>query len=265
MSIPSQPKEEPLRTVLPANEVAAPVPAIADGAACDLLAVLTSAQGAQCVEFGGGYTGPKQRFTPEDMRAASDLTNEINVLRVPAPPKVDLAAGEDDQLALLGAAFRAAHEKVLHSDYWRPPKGQTPKARAALLAAAQALATERISPTAWAYFSFLQWKAMNKKAAPTPQWVWNHQRIHEGADWCRDEVGTVNTARPLPVKATSELIKRLGVLRSQLGWGKPTAGVVSSVLPDQVRRVLLAQQEQQRADAQVDIERRIVSGEWVWG
>lgn len=243
----------------------APASAWADGVEVDLFSVLGGEGGPKCITLGGGYKGPQQRYTSEDMRAASQLANEIQVLRVPAPPKVEASHGEEERLALLKAAYRAVHEKVLRTDFWRPAKAQSAKERAALLEAAQALEAENISPTAWARFSFYQWASMTKKGAPSPRWVWSAVRIHEHAGWCHEAVGTLNTAQPVPLPAVRTLMERLDTLRKRLGWGRPTSEVVSAVLPDSERKVLLAQQARQREAAQQDVERRIRSGEWMWG
>ena len=50
--------------------------------------------------FGGSGNAPQQRFTPEDMRATTQLSAEIVHPRVPAPAKVDLDSSEEERLAL---------------------------------------------------------------------------------------------------------------------------------------------------------------------
>lgn len=276
---PSPPSEEsPVATTIQPSEQAAPaapdephtpappMAAVADGVVVDLFALTGGKVAAQSISFGGGYTGPTQRYTSEDMRVASELANQIQVFRVPAPPKMNLEASEDAQLCLLGAAYRAAFAKVFRWDFWTYRKAQPAKERAALLEGAQALAAEKITPTAWALFSMSQWKSMGKKEAPSVRWVWKAERIHKHARWCHESVGTLNGAKPVTGQTASRtLIRRLGELRRSLGWGKPTDAVVSSVLPALERRALLAQQAHQYDLAQAETDRRIRSGEWVWG
>lgn len=256
---------------------AAPAPAVAtapagdlevevDGVRCGFEALFTQGAGAKMIQLGGGGSRRRrQQYTPEDMRAATELSNQIDVLRVPAPPKISEDLAPEKRLALLKAAYRAAHEKVMRAEYWRPSKAQTERERELLLEAAQALLAENISPTAWARFSYYQWQEMGKKTAPSPKWVWSAKRIHEHAGWCHEATGTLNTAHPIPLPAVTTLMRRLQQIRQQLGYGRPTADVVSGVLPDAERRKLLQQQADQRVAGHRDIEQRIRNGEWVWG
>lgn len=271
MPSPLQLKAQP-DAILPALTEAPTAPATAgsgfglmvDGKPCDLLDALR-AEGAQSFELGGSYKGPKQRYTPDDLRAATDLSSVIEVLRVPPPPKLQPEHTETHQLHLLRAAYRAVHEKVMGTDYWRPAKQQAAKERDAFLAACEALRCENISPTSWARFAFHQWHRMGQKSAPTPKWVWTAARIHEHANWCHQATGTINTQTVVPLAASKELIERLATLRQRLGWGRPTDAVVSEVLPAPERQRLLIQQQEQVEAGRRDVERRINNGEWVWG
>jgi len=236
-----------------------------DGREVESLEALFSASEGATLGFGGSGQVPQQRFTPDEMRATTQLGAEIVHPRVPAPPKVNLASDEEAQLALLKAAYRAAHSKVLRRDFWRPARAQTAKEREVLLGGAQALAAEDISPAAWARFSFWQWLSMGKKTAPSAKWTWSAQRVHEHAGWCREAVGSLSSASAPLLPAGRELLKRLGALQQQFGWGRPTADVLSSILPDMERRVLVAKQAQQHEAWQQDIQKRIRMGEWVWG
>lgn len=238
------------------------------GQDCAWLAEVVT-EGPLGLTLGGTGTAlpPPQRYTSEDMRAATALSNEIEVARIPAPPRLREAHSEDERLALLRAAYSAAHERVLRKSYWKPKgKQMTPKERQAYLEACSALMAENISPTSWARFSFWAWAKMGKKEAPSSRWVWSAQRIHEHADWCHESTGEQITNSPIPgCPSTKELIHRLGKLRAALGYGRPTEVVLSEVLPPAERRRLMEQAAQEREAAKRDIEQRIRQGEWVWG
>lgn len=267
---PLQPKAQPAQASAPTEEPAAPAPAgdgmvfVVDGKPCGLLEAL-SIEGATCIEFGGGNKGPRQKLTPEDFRAASVLSDQIEVLRVPAPPKIYAEDTETHWLHLLRCAFHAVHEKDMGSRYWRPKRELTLRERDALLAACKALMAHDLSPVAWARFSFLQWHRIGKKSAPTPSWVWNAARIAKHAGWCRSEVGSVSNGNVFPLSASKTLLARLATLRQRLGWGRPTEVVVSEVLPDEERMQLLRQQAVQIRDGKKEISDRINNGEWMWG
>lgn len=221
-----------------------------------------------CREFTWSGTGtPRiQRYTPDDMRAATALSNQITELRVPAPPRIRAESSESERLALLTAAYKAAHEKVMRSEYWRPRgQKQSDKERQALLQAAEALRVEEINPTAWARFCFHRWHQLGKTGAPSQRWVWNSANVHELAGWCHSSTGSQHTNQPVPLPAVKELIYRLGKLREALGYGRPTDVVVSEVLPDRDRQRLMREQAQQVEQGKRDIEQRIRHGEWVWG
>jgi len=200
----------------PAGE--APILRVAGGLEDDGLEFLWDGEEHDEVELRGGASRP-QRFTPEDVLAATRVLDVIETLQVPAPPKIDPASSPDEQLRLLGLAYRAAHERVLRSDYYRPRgRQETPKEREALPAAATALAAENISPAAWAKFSFQQWGRI-KKGAPSVKWVWSCKRITEHARWCHDEIGSLARQKTVPVNSYTELMRRLEQLQSQLGKG----------------------------------------------
>lgn len=268
MPPPLQPQAQPAAPSLAQLEgPTAPNGAVAvvvDGKSCDLLDALM-AEGAQSFSLGGSRTGPAQRYTTEDLRAATELSNQIETLKAPAPPQLQPAHTETQRLHLLKAAFRAVHEKVMGTDYWRPRKELTAKEHQALMAACEALMVEGINPTAWARFSFHQWGRMGQKSAPTPKWVWTASRISEHAGWCHDATGSLNTGAVVPVPASRELMLRLSVLRQQLGWGRPTDVVVSEVLPKDERRALLIKQANQLEAGRRELEQQINNGEWVWG
>lgn len=266
-----QPQAQPVAPFLAQTEAPA-APAVAgggcgalvDGKPCDVMDALR-AKGARSIEIGGGYKGPRQKFTPEDLRATSSLSAQIEVLRVPAPPKVREEHSEKERLRLLRSAYMAVHEKQLRSRWWRPKREPSSKERAAMLAACEALRAKDLSPLAWAWFAFLQWGRMGKQEPPTPAWVWNAARIEKRAGWCHSEAGTLNSQIPFPLPAVTRLRERLAALRQALGWGRPTAVVVSEILPDEELRALLRQQAAQREAGQREIEQRINNGEWVWG
>ena len=241
---------------------------VADGIEVDSFEALWAlGDDVRSVSFGSG-SARSQRYTPDDMRAATELSNQIEVSRVPAPPKVKDGMSDEARLALLAAAYSAAHEKVMRQQFWRRGrKEMTAKERQAQLEAAGALMAEGINPTSWARFSFHVWcGTMKKKGAPSARWVWSAARIHEHADWCHEATGSQHTNQPVPgCPTTSELIHLLGKLRSALGWGRPTAVVVEEILPAATRRMLLRQAASEQAKARVDVENRITAGEWVWG
>lgn len=266
-----QPKAQPDAPALaPTEEPAAPatagsgLAALVDGKPCDIMDALTAA-GAKCITIGGGYKGPHQRYTSDDLRAASELSNQVAVVKVPPPPKVTADLDDASRLDLLRRAYCATHEKVMRHAYWRPAKRQSEKERGAFLAACAALLEKDISPTAWAKFSFYQWQRTGRKTAPTPTWVWSVKRIALHSGWARTAVGTLASASASPLPATKALIERLALLRSKLGWGRPTDEVVSEVLPAKEREALLALQARQVATWKQNIERSIRNGEWVWG
>lgn len=214
---------------------------------------------------GGGASRPQQRYTPADMGAASTLTNQIQTLRAPAPPRVKPEMGEGERLALLRAAYRAAHEKVYKQEYFRKGKsGPTEAERKQMLEATEALIAEGISPLSWAVFSFYQWRKLGKTTSPTQKWVWSHTRIHEHAGWCHEDTGSQNTGKPYYQPATRELMLRHNKIRQALGWGRPTDEVVSEILPDEERVRLLKEQEQQNRRGMELLEAAIRNGEWVW-
>ena len=254
-------KSESMNTPDTTNEVEV----LIDGVIHYGLDAIFAAGDAREIGLGGGGRGPRQRYTPEDLRAASQLSNMIEPLRVPAPPKLQAEQDEDSQLDAIKAAYRAVHEKVMRTTYWRPHKAQTLKERGSQLEAAQALIAKDISPLSWARFSFYQWHRMGKKTAPTPAWVWSAKRILEHAGWCHSATGSLITNQAVPVPATHTLMVRLDELRKRLGWGSPTAVVVSEVLPDAELKLLLAKQYAQRIEEQKKIQQRIRNGEWVWG
>ena len=199
------------------------------------------------------------------MGAASMLANQVEVLRVPAPAKVQPEMGEEERLRLLHAAFRAAHERAYKQDFYRRGGVKlTDKQRKQMLEACEALMAEVLSPLSWALFSLYQWRRMGKKTAPSLSWVWSPQRIHEHAGWCRDEVGSQNSSKPYYQPATSDLMQRLNTLRQQLGYGRPTDEVVSEVIPDALRDRLLREQDQQNKRGMALLEAAISNGEWVW-
>ncbi len=261
--VPSETRAAPAAPSMP--EESAPSLALVDGVECDLFDLLTSERDAREIGFGGGYKGPRQRYAPEDMRASTALSSEVVQLRLPAPPRVREEHSEGERLMLLKAAYRAAHEKTLRSEYWRPAKAQTARERELMLEAAGALLAEGINPTSWARFSFYQWQRMGKKTAPSPKWVWSAARIHEHANWCREAIGGLENMSTPALPAAHELMVRLHRLRGALGWGRPTEDVVSEILPVSERRQLLQQQAAQHEAWQRDIQQRIRNGEWVWG
>lgn len=268
---PLQPKAQPAQASAAPNEVpTAPAPAgaglaaIVDGKPCDLLEALQT-KGVQTIVLGGSYKGPRQRYTPEDLRAIASADAVVEVLRVPPPPKVREDHTEADRLFLLKTAYSATHEKVMCTAYWRPKRAQSAKEQAAFLAAAEALLAKDLSPLSWARFSFSQWLHTGKKVAPTPAWVWNAARIEKHSGWCRSATGTLISASPVPVPATRALMQRLDTLRQRLGWGRPTGVVVSEILPEEELQQLLRQQAVQRIEAKKDMDERIRNGEWVWG
>ena len=213
----------------------------------------------------GGASRRVQRYTSDDVRAASTLAAQVVQERTPAPPKVQSEDDEEARLALLRVAYRAAHAKAFRQDYWRPARTQSAAERKALVEAAEALRVESLRPHSWALFSFLAWQRMGKKTAPTAKWVWSAARIHEHAQWCHDATGSQDSGAPLKCPSVTQLLHKLGRLRERLGWGRPTSEVLSEVLSDTERRVLLAKAAMEREAARMDIERRIKSGEWVWG
>lgn len=71
--------------------------------------------------------------------------------------------------------------------------------------------------------------------------------------------------RTIQLPAVTELILRVGAMRERLGWGRPTAVVVQEMLPDAIKRDLLAQAAMQRAAMARTINDQIKAGEWVWG
>ena len=242
---------------------------VADGVELDGFEALFSlGDDVREVTLGGDGTAPSQRYTPDDVRAATELSNQIEVVRVPAPPRVRDEQGEEERLALLKAAYSAAHEKVMRREYFKPKgKQMTAKERQSYLEAAGALMAEGISPTSWARFSFHAWcGTMKKTTAPSSRWVWSAARIHEHAGWCHEATGSQHTNQPVPnCPSTKELIQLLGKLRSRLGWGRPTDVVVEEVVPAALRAQLLKRAAQEHEKARVDINNRIKSGEWVWG
>ena len=237
----------------------------ADGQALDLDSLFSLPEGTQSITIGGTGKPRRQQLTPEDMQASVALNGQLFQFKVPAPPSIKPSQTADERLHLLKLAFRAAHQRVLRQDYWRPPKAMTAKEREAQLHGAQALETENISPTAWALFSLEQWVHLGKRTAPSARWVWSAQRIHEHARWCRDEVGSMASWRTIQLPAVTELILRVGAMRERLGWGRPTAVVVQEMLPDAIKRDLLAQAAMQRAAMARTINDQIKAGEWVWG
>ena len=281
---PHQPKAQASASVLgvhqPAIAPAAP-PAVddsavlatilVDGKAMDSWTAIFAAGDAREISLvGGAKDRVRQRFTVSDFRATTELGSQIQHPKLPAPTKLTPAMTDDARIALLQTAYRAAYERVEGSQPFGSAKALTPKARAALLGASHALAAENISPTAWAKFSFWMWHRSDNARArrerpPSGRWVWDHMRIHELSGWCKEAVGSLaNISTPL-LPASKELLSRLARLQRELGWGRPTAVVVDEVLPDRERRVLLAKQAAQLDQWQEDIQRRIRSGEWVWG
>lgn len=251
----------------PAVAGEAPVLRLADGLEDDGLDFLWDGKDHQSMELRGGASRP-QRFTVEDLQAATRVLEVIETTQVPAPPKVDPNASPEEQLRLLGLAYRAAHERMTGQDYFRPRKAMTDKEREGLLRAAMALAAEGISPAVWAKFSFQQWARMKKAGggkAPAPRWVWSCRRITEHARWCIDEVGTLARQKTVPVRSNTELMRRLGRMQSLLGYGRPTEDVVAEVLPESERVELAEKARQERAAAIERLNQQIAQGEWVWG
>ena len=208
---------------------------------------------------------PRQQYTAEDFRAATELANAIPVLRVPDPPAIAPKHGEAQRLTMLDAAYRAAHERCLRQDYYRAKRTRSAKDQADALQAAEALAEAKINPTAWARFSFHQWcEVMGKKSAPSTRWVWSVKRVKEHASWCHEATGSQATQAPVQLPSVKELIRKLGALRAALGYGRPTAEVVAEILPLGRRKVLLAKAADEIETARADMDRRIAAGEWVW-
>lgn len=236
-----------------------------DGHEVDSLSDLLGAKGARELGFGGGGNAARQRFTPADMRATSTLLAQIVHPKLPSPPRLAVGMADPERLAMLKAAYRAAHSRTMRADYWqRAGKPQGAAERTAWLEAAMALRETEISPTAWARFCFFQWANMEKKGAPQTKWVWSAARIREHAAWCKDAIGTPNGSVPV-LPAGRELLEAFGQLQQQLGWGRPTEVVVSEILPEKKRQRLVALQTQQHEAWQRDIDKRIRGGEWVWG
>lgn len=231
----------------------------------DLFALLKSGGDAREISLGGeGRFRPQQRYTADDLRTASALSAQIEVLPVPAPPKVEEGTSDNDRLQLLNAALHAAHSQVLRKDFWRRGKA-TAKEQQLLLEAAEALRAEGIRPHVWAKFSLLQWAKMKRDSSPTPRWVWSAQRIHEHADWCRTEIGGLQQVATMHLPAGKVLVQRLAKLRAALGYGRPAHEVLAEILPNQERRVLLAQQASQKEAHAKKLLEAIRNGEWVWG
>lgn len=272
---PSQPKAP--RAPVPALTAAAPAapadpadPPILRAVADDLEVssiedLLALPETTACITLCGTGTPRQQRYTPEDMKAATALSGHIDMLRVPAPPSIRPESSPEERLSLLKAAFMAAHSKVLGTDFWRPAKAMSDKERALLLEGAAALESEGLTPTAWASFSFHAWMRMGKKTAPSTRWVWSPARIHEHAGWCHESVGGMAAQAHVLLPSMRELMHRLGRLRSALGYGRPTDVVLHEVLPDTERKVLLAKAARERETELKNLERRIAGGEWVWG
>lgn len=249
-----------------ATTASPPVLAEVDGRdGVDLFALLKSGDDAREIWFGGqGRSRQQQRYTADDLRTASDLSAQIEVLPVPAPPKVEEGTSEGERLQLLNAALHAAHSQVLRKEFWRRGKA-TAKEQQLLLEAAEALRAEGIRPHAWAKFSMLQWAKMKRDSSPTPRWVWSAQRIHEHASWCRTEIGGMQQVATMHLPAGKVLSERLAKLRGALGYGRPSHEVVAEILPDRERRVLLAQQASQKEAQQTKLLEAIRNGEWLWG
>lgn len=269
MSKPVQPKAPTPRSASAFSHAARAAPAVIEPlrvAAGDLDAEWNALFGDEsATELSlGGAGAQRQRYTSEDLRAATELSSHIEYLRVPAPPKVSETHTDEERLTLLATAYRAAHEKVLRVEYWRPRKPQSAAERKALIEASHALTAECVSPHAWAMFSMYRWRQMGKEGSPSAKWVWSAVRIHEQASWCHEATGTQATNRAWPSPSMSEYIRRVGLIRSLLGHGRPTDEVVSQVLSETERRVLLARAAQEREAGRRDMERAIKAGGWVW-
>ena len=214
--------------------------------------------------MGGGAQRRRQHLSVEDLQAMTGLLREIKVARVPAPPKLSASMDEAQKLRLMQAAYKAAHEKVMGSEFYSR-KPLTAKEREAMAAAADVLIEHDISPTAWARFSFHAWlEKMRNDRAPAAAWLWNAERIVKHRGWCRDATGTQHSNLPLAGPAYRALIRAYGRLTQELGHGRSTADVVESVLPADKRKELLAALQNQNARAIKEVSERIQAGEWVW-
>lgn len=261
------PGETAPQAAQPATQPAAEVAVLAevDGQVVDLFDALRGS-GAREITFGGGGSSrPRQRYTPEDMRASTELLNAIPKCLTPAPPTLRAGQTEDQQLALLDTAFRAAHAKVLGKEWFRRKgKERTAKERQVMVEAVAALQAEKISPLMWARFSLHCWQRGGKTTTPTMAWLWSPQRIHEHAQWCHETTDNCQGHTQLRLPSITALINLWAQLRDALGYGEPTAQVVERIIPATKRRVLLAKAAAEIEKTQTDLERRIAAGEWVW-
>lgn len=188
--------------------------------------------------------------------------------RVPEPPQLPADLAPDDKAALVARAYRttiSARYGFRCMTLANVGDIEQRKEFKDLAASADLLVAHRIPPIAWVAWSVDVWRHFGKSnRPPSIRWVFNPQRIEKWHGWFHSEQQGYRGGQLVPVPALRELYFRFEKMRFAIIRGAEQAAAVAQHLPRHEYERLLAEARMQIAEIQLDLNRKVQAGHFLW-
>jgi len=193
--------------------------------------------------------------------------NVIASPRVPEPPRIDPELAPVDRAAALMRAFRT----TITARYKFPCMTlanrdlSVQKEYPDLVKSAALLVELGIPPIAWVAWSVDQWRQFAAGSKPpSVRWVFSPARIEKWHGWFNNEQSGYRGGGLITVPAARELYLRFEQMKFALIRGASQADAIAEHLPRAEYERLVALARVQSAEIQLNLNRRLQAGHWLW-
>lgn len=193
---------------------------------------------------------------------------DIEIARVPSPPRITEAMPDDDRARLMARAYRGAVQAKTRKPCWAF-KGSDPrrwKDYASLVECAEELLAEDISPAAWAAWSVDKWSEMKSRScAPPVRWCYSAARVQERAEWFRSEELGYSGGGLRPGRMHQRLAEKWNGMAQEMGDSdNDPSMVLERWFPGDLYERMYETAVWEARDYQRRLNEQKARGDWLW-
>lgn len=220
------------------------------------------------LRFGAGRKGTAAPSSFDCRALPPHPGRSLSLPMIPAPPRLDLAIGDDAILERLAKAYRSAVENRTgkrcsafrdRGSILRHPK------RGALLASARLLVEWEIAPAAWAAFACDVWRRFDNPGPPPIGFVFSVGLVQRQKEWFGTRQVDYMGGQVLMGPKVRALSERFELMRLEaMSSAEPTKRVFARWFPSGLYERMLAEAQEEATLSRASIRQAIQEGYYPW-